>query len=65
MFVLSVIAVFLCLKMMGGFFTPENMSASWVDGVAHQQSKDAFKASSQARFLRAQVQARGSHTWGF
>tara|TARA_R110000868_G_scaffold218824_1_gene469642 strand:- start:579 stop:737 length:159 start_codon:yes stop_codon:yes gene_type:complete len=52
MFVLSAVAVFLCVKMMGCFFSPNNMDAT-------------FKASSQARFLRAQVQARGSHTWGF
>jgi hypothetical protein len=52
MFVLSAVAVFLCVKMMGCFLLPNNMDAR-------------FKASSQARFLRAQVQARGSHTWGF
>ena len=65
MFVLSAVAVFSCVKMMGCFFTLENMSASWVDGVAPQQSKDVFKASSQARFLRAHAEDRGNHTWGF
>ncbi|MDF1684990.1 MAG: hypothetical protein P1U36_10105 [Legionellaceae bacterium] len=52
MFVLSAIAVFLCVKMMGCFFSPNNMNAT-------------FKTSSQARFLRAYAEVRGSHTWGF
>jgi len=65
MFVLSAIAVFSCVKIMGSFFTPENMSASWVDGVAQAQSGISFKKTSEERFLRAHAQARGSHTWGF
>jgi len=65
MFVLSGIAVFTGVKMMECFFFSKNMNASLVDVVAHAQSKDSFKTSSQERFLRAHVQARGSHTWGF
>jgi len=64
MFVLSAIAVFSCVKMMGSFFTtPENMSASWVDGVAHTPSGISFKKSSEKYFLRSYEQARGSHSW--
>ena len=65
MFVLSAIAVFSCVKMMACFFSSKIIDASWVDGVVHAQSKTSFKVSSEERFLRAHVQARGSHTWGF
>ena len=64
MFVLSAIGVFTCVKMMEHFF-PQKMNTSWVDEVAHAQSKASFKTSYEERFLRAHVQARGSHTWGF
>jgi hypothetical protein len=62
MFVLSGIAVFTGVKMMECFLSSKHTNTSLIDVVTHAQSKDSFKTSSQERFLRAHVQARGSHT---
>ncbi len=65
MFVLSALAVFLCVKIAGLIFTQKNIDFSWGGESRHAHLANYFQASSQARFLRAHVEARGSCVWGF
>jgi len=62
MFVLTAISVFSCAKIMRCFFPPKTVNAPLIDVIVHAQSMTAFKGASEARFLRAHVQARGSYT---
>jgi len=63
--ILSAIVVFLCVKIAELVLSSKNTTDSWGDGAVYAQPKSSVQVSSQARSLRAHVQARGSHTWGF
>tara|TARA_R110002126_G_scaffold247974_1_gene390829 strand:- start:4895 stop:5158 length:264 start_codon:yes stop_codon:yes gene_type:complete len=65
MFVLSAITVFSCAKIAETLFSSKNEYTSWGDESGHAHPNKSFQASSQARFLRAHTEAKGSHTWGF
>jgi len=65
MFVLSAIAVFLCVKIAETLFSSKNENTSWGNEAHHAQSRISFQEASQARFLRAHVLTQGSCVWGF
>jgi len=64
MFVLSALAVFSCVKIAEIILPSKNINASWGGESRHAHPAKYFQASSQARFLRAHVEARGSCVWG-
>jgi hypothetical protein len=65
MFVLSAIAVFSCAKIVGFVLPPKDITSSLGGENRHAHPNKSFQASSQAHFLRAHTEAKGSHTWGF
>ncbi len=61
MFVLSALAVFSCAKIVELVLFQKKIKASWVNEVRDtHQLNSSFQVLSQARSLRAFVQARGS-----